>query len=146
MGAAAFHFGLIAATLLVGVDFVIDLVHLFVQPRGEDQVETILSLFEKSMVATLLITSALGTYQIFVRPIRADLGWLLPWLDHITAKDLKIVMSLSLAGVTSIGLLKDFHEKVSWSDLLQHLAIHFTFILSALAIALIAKWMHTDTH
>ncbi len=139
-----FIVGLCVPMCMLGIWFVRDLVNLFFLPATTDGTAAILALLDKFMVATLLITTMLGTYQIYLRPLRTQLGWVPAWLDHFTAKDLKIVTCLSLAGVSSIKLLEDFHQGLSWGRLSEHLAIHFGFILSALIVAIIARLMRHD--
>jgi len=161
---APFILGLVLVTAYLGCAFLLDVVRLpghVDWPDGRDIIVaiptmldqlwpddkhltvSILALLDKFMVGLVLITTLMGTYVIFIRPFNPDRKFNGSFLEGITIKHLEIAMYLCLGGVTAIGLLQDLNNKeLSWYGLSQHLAIHFTVILSAMAISLIVRWMH----
>jgi uncharacterized protein (TIGR00645 family) len=139
-----FIVGLAVPMGLLGYWYARDLIQLFFVPTEPDGTMAILLLLDKFMVACLLVTTALGTYHIYIRPLPTNLFGKSTWLHSFTAKHLKIFTCLALAGVSSIKLLEDFHEGLGWFRLSEHLAIHWTFLASALVVAYIAKLMHQD--
>jgi uncharacterized protein (TIGR00645 family) len=59
------------------------------------------------------------------------------WLSHVNAATMKIKLSMALIGISSIHLLKTFinADKMSNQTIMWQVAIHITFLLSALAMA-----------
>lgn len=73
------------------------------------------------------------------------------WLSHVNASVLKVKLATAIIGISSIHLLKTFINADNYSDrvLIAQTAIHITFLLSALAIALTDRLMggqHADPH
>ena len=64
-------------------------------------------------------------------------------LSHVNASVLKVKLALSIIGISSIHLLKTFINADNYSDrmLIAQTGIHLTFLLSALAIALVDRLM-----
>src|SRR5690606_16858585 len=81
------------------------------------------------------------------------------WLSHVNANVLKVKLAMAIIGISSIHLLKTFigvsdlgankgadeitGELYTWDGVFWQVMIHITFILSALALALIDKWSVT---
>lgn len=105
----------------------------------------VLSLVDITMIGNLIIMIMIGSYSIFIRKFEnTDKP---QWLEHISASTLKIKMGMSLMGVSSIHLLKDFIDakEISWDIIAKHGTIHTIFIISTLALAYADKLMH-NTH
>jgi len=112
----------------------------------------ILGLVDITMVANLIIMVTIGGYSIFIREIDPNAVNNRPrFMSNITAGGLKTKLATSLIGVSSIHLLKKFIESASesgthhlnWYTLGMLLAIHFIFIVSAIALALIDYIPHS---
>jgi uncharacterized protein (TIGR00645 family) len=87
------------------------------------------------MQVQLVVTTVIGGYHIYIKPIATDKRLLQSWLRNMTAEGLKIQISESIAMVTGIGLLEDYQmEDVTQWELEKHLAIHFTFLISAIVL------------
>lgn len=117
----------------------------------------VLGLIDVVMVANLLIMVIIGGYETFVSRIDIDGHPDQPeWLSHVNANVLKVKLAMAIIGISSIHLLRTFievgdlgarnesenvtgqvytHEGVFWQVM-----IHLTFIVSAVALALIDRW------
>jgi uncharacterized protein (TIGR00645 family) len=65
------------------------------------------------------------------------------WLSHVNAAVLKVKLATAIIGISSIHLLKTFINAENYTEkvLLWQTAIHLTFLVSALAIALTDRIM-----
>ncbi len=145
------YLGLIVALALYAWKFLIELRHIYHDFNEMGEAETmisVLTLIDMSMIGNLISMILIGSYEIFVSPIDFP-GVVKPgWLRTIGSGLLKVKMGMSLVGISSIHLLKDFIEINTWGgDLMtpkvfQHLCIHVVFLLSALAMAWVDKIIH----
>lgn len=142
-------FGLISALLVYVYQFAIETAHLLysavVHPNNEDLVVQTLGLVDTAMVAFLVVMIAQGSHQIFVRRFSITDGASKPqWLDHIDSGILKVKISLSIAGITMVGLLKDFInvESVKWETTFHRIIIHLVCLVSAIAMGVIWRITH----
>ena len=90
----------------------------------------------------------IGSYSIFVRKINEGSPERRPqWLDHISSGSLKVKISMSIIGVSSIHLLKVFieAETISFKSLFVKLSIHAFFIVSAIVMAKTNKIIEPHT-
>lgn len=115
---------------------------LFYRVNGIDESDLMLvtlGAVDAMMVANLVAFVMIGSYSIFVRTLTFDDSP--TWLVNITSGILKIKMSTSLIGITSIHLLRDFvgAEKVEWDLITKHGSIHLVFLVSALALTVINR-------
>ena len=112
----------------------------------------VLALIDVVMISNLLIMVIVGGYETFVSRLGLEAHPDQPeWLSHVNASVLKVKLALSIIGISSIHLLKTFINADNYSDrvLIAQTAIHITFLLSALAIALTDRLMggqHADPH
>lgn len=131
--------------------FFIDIWHFvlsFYQTDSDQQVVAVLQFVDHSMVANLIYLIMVGGYDIFLRKFRFARNEEKPsWLEHIDSYSLKVKMGGSLIGVTTVHLLTSFFDakELSWDLLGKQLVIHFTFILSTLAIMWISE-RHSQLH
>jgi uncharacterized protein (TIGR00645 family) len=119
----------------------------FVHLNKEEIMLAVISLVDQVMIGNLVIMILIGSYSIFVKRLQILPKDAPKWLDSITSGTLKIKMGMSLVGVSSIHLLKDFVEPdVSWPVIWKHLFIHCVFLLSTLALAHTDKTIHETSH
>jgi uncharacterized protein (TIGR00645 family) len=138
------YLGLIVAQGVYVYQFWQELLHLlsivWVKGRIEETeiMLIVLGLIDVVMIANLLIMVIVGGYETFVSRLYLEGHPDQPeWLSHVNASVLKVKLSTAIIGISSIHLLKTF---INAEHLTQHLivsqvAIHITFLLSALAIA-----------
>lgn len=138
---APLYLGLIVAQGVYVYRFMVELVHLVYKTMTISENEimlVVLGLIDVVMIANLLIMVIIGGYETFVaRSLRADDPERPEWLGHVNASTMKIKLSMALIGISSIHLLKTFIGVGSLSDreVLWQVLIHFTFLLSAIAMA-----------
>ena len=67
------------------------------------------------------------------------------WLNHVNASVLKVKLGTAIIGISSIHLLKSFINAANYDEkvLMWQTIIHITFLVSALAIALVDRLMQT---
>jgi len=104
----------------------------------------VLALIDVVMISNLLIMVIVGGYETFVSRMNLEGHPDQPeWLSHVNASVLKVKLGTAIIGISSIHLLKTFINADNYSDrvLIAQTAIHITFLLSALAIALTDRLM-----
>jgi uncharacterized protein (TIGR00645 family) len=156
---APLYLGLVIAQGVYVYKFLQELVHLVSGAavlREVDIMLILLGLIDVVMVANLLIMVTVGGYQTFVSKLDLDEHPDQPeWLSHVNAGVLKVKLATALIGISSIHLLKVFIEigsKMSQTNeafelsKLEHgvtfqIAIHLTFVISALVMAYTDKVM-----
>lgn len=110
--------------------------------RTDEMMIGVLNIVDLSMLGNLVVMVNIGGYSIFVRRLAIVDRLSQPqWLDHLDSTRLKVKMGLSLIGVSSIQLLKDFVDisHVDPEDLYRQIGLHGVFVLSTLAVAVIGK-------
>ncbi|MDR0529356.1 MAG: TIGR00645 family protein [Zoogloeaceae bacterium] len=149
---APLYLGLIAALGVYAVHFFAELYHLItglgIQSEN-DVMLIVLGLIDVVMIANLLVMVTIGGYETFVSRLNLDNHPDQPeWLSHVNAGVLKIKLSTAIISISSIHLLKTFINasnpeynlvRESW---VAQVAIHLTFIVSALAMAYTDKLMY----
>ena len=156
---APLYLGLIVAQGVYVFLFVKELVHLVADANSFTEVQImliVLGLIDVVMIANLLIMVIIGGYETFVSRLHLKEHPDQPqWLSHVNATTMKIKLAMALIGISSIHLLKTFIEvknvvippgtsavlaekliiagqvEVKWQ-----VAIHMTFIVSAIAMAI----------
>jgi uncharacterized protein (TIGR00645 family) len=156
---APLYVGLIVAQVVYVYRFLLELWHLIgfavlgdappasVHAGGSHDAETIvmltvLGLIDVVMIANLLIMVIVGGYETFVSRLNLKNHPDQPeWLSHVNAGVLKVKLAMALIGISSIHLLKTFinADKMSSQTMLWQVAIHITFVFSALVLAWIDK-------
>lgn len=112
---APLFLGLIAASLLYAIRFLMELIKLIpamiYSPDPEPLLLGVLGLVDMTMVANLIVMIVIGGYTLFVSKLHLDEHEDKPeWLDKTTAATLKIKLASALVGVSGIHLLKTFIE------------------------------------
>ncbi len=159
---APLYLGLIVAQIVYVYRFLVELWHLIAfavlehaapasVPASVTDTETIvmltvLGLIDVVMIANLLIMVIVGGYETFVSRLNLkDHPDQPEWLSHVNAGILKVKLAMALIGISSIHLLKTFinagspGSSLSEKAIFWQVAIHITFVLSALALAWIDR-------
>ncbi len=139
------YLGLVAVLVMLSVKFILELVHLStdIWSMGESKVVlAVLTLVDVVMVANLIVMVVISGYENFVS--RLDLGEAedkLSWFGKLDAGSLKIKLASSIVAISSIHLLKAFLDvnEIPNDKLVMLIAIHVTFIASALMLAYLDK-------
>lgn len=106
----------------------------------------VLGLIDVVMISNLLIMVIVGGYETFVSRMHLESHPDQPeWLSHVNASVLKVKLATAIIGISSIHLLKTFINAAAYDvkTLVAQTGIHFTFLLSALAIAAVDRLMPT---
>lgn len=170
------YVGLIAAQAVYVVHFWIELVHLLEAAMGSQTalaalvnsigyksdvvidhltesviMLVVLGLIDVVMISNLLIMVIVGGYDTFVSRMYLENHPDQPeWLNHVNASVLKVKLGTAIIGISSIHLLKSFINAANYDEkvLMWQTIIHLTFLVSALAIALVDRLMQhpTATH
>ena len=145
---APLYIGLIAAQIIYVVKFWKELVHLVVDFSSFDEnaiMLTVLGLVDVVMIANLLIMVIIGGYETFVSRMNMRGHPDEPeWLSSVNPNILKVKLAMSIIGISSIHLLKTFIEARSLEPkvIMWQTLIHLTFVVSAVALALIDRIGH----
>jgi uncharacterized protein (TIGR00645 family) len=152
---APLYLGLIVAQGVYVWQFMDELWHLVSHLSDLNEASImliVLGLVDVVMVANLLIMVIVGGYETFVSRIDlSDHPDQPEWLSHVNANVLKVKLAMSIVGISSIHLLRTFieAERLSGQTMLWQTLIHLTFVVSALALALIDRVMQgtiNDSH
>ena len=144
---APLYLGLIVAQGVYVYQFMLELMHLVTKigSLGETDIMLIvLGLIDVVMIANLLIMVIVGGYETFVSRLDLDSHPDQPeWLSHVNASVLKVKLAMALIGISSIDLLRTFINAAQLEDrvIQWRIAIHVTFLVSALALAFTDKIM-----
>jgi uncharacterized protein (TIGR00645 family) len=98
----------------------------------------VLGLIDVVMISNLLIMVIVGGYETFVSRLNLEGHPDQPeWLSHVNASVLKVKLATAIIGISSIHLLKTFINAAAYDEktIVAQVAIHITFLVSALAIA-----------
>jgi len=98
----------------------------------------VLALIDVVMISNLLIMVIVGGYETFVSRMGLQHHPDQPeWLSSVNASVLKVKLATAIIGISSIHLLKTFINAHHYEDrvIIAQIAIHITFLLSAVAIA-----------
>ena len=122
---------------------VLDAVTVEGGPRPKKPDETVLmlvvlGLIDVVMISNLLIMVIVGGYETFVSRMGLQNHPDQPeWLSSVNASVLKVKLATAIIGISSIHLLKTFINAAHHEDkvIIAQVAIHITFLVSALAIA-----------
>jgi uncharacterized protein (TIGR00645 family) len=108
----------------------------------------VLALIDVVMISNLLIMVIVGGYETFVSRMYLEGHPDQPeWLSHVNASVLKVKLATAIIGISSIHLLKTFINAQNYSEkvLIAQTAIHITFLLSAMAVAVTDRLMLAPT-
>jgi len=109
----------------------------------------VLGLVDVVMIANLLIMVIIGGYETFVSRINLKGHPDQPeWLSHVNANVLKVKLAMAIVGISSIHLLQTFINAANTSSdtMLWQTIIHLTFVVSAVSLALIDRYLSPKGH
>jgi uncharacterized protein (TIGR00645 family) len=144
---APLYLGLIVAQGIYVWRFMQELAHLVtdVGHLTENEVMLlVLGLVDVVMIANLLIMVIVGGYETFVSRINLKGHPDQPeWLSHVNANVLKVKLAMAIVGISSIHLLQTFINAANTSSetMLWQTVIHITFVISAVALAAIDRFL-----
>ncbi|HEU5142310.1 MAG TPA: TIGR00645 family protein [Solirubrobacterales bacterium] len=144
---APLYLGLIVAQGVYVWRFMDELWHLVKDAPAlseNDVMLLVLGLVDVVMIANLLIMVIIGGYETFVSRIQMrDHPDQPEWLSHVNANVLKVKLAMAIIGISSIHLLKTFIEagKVDSETMLWQTIIHLAFVASAIALAMIDRFL-----
>src|SRR6187455_2790049 len=98
----------------------------------------VLGLIDVVMISNLLIMVIVGGYETFISRVGLESHPDQPeWLSSVNASGLKVKLATAIIGISSIHLLKTFINAAHYEDrvIIAQVAIHITFLISAMAIA-----------
>ncbi len=145
------YVGLIVAQCVYVVQFMGELWHLLSEVTKFNETTimlTVLGLIDVVMISNLLLMVIIGGYETFVSRLHLEGHPDEPeWLSHVNANVLKVKLATAIIGISSIHLLKTFinAENLDEKTMFWQVAIHVTFLLSAVAIAAIDRIMLPST-
>ena len=108
----------------------------------------VLNLIDVVMIANLLVMVTLGGYEIFVSKLRTKNHPDQPeWMSHVNATVLKVKLSMSIISISSIHLLQTFvnASKIPEKTIMWEVIIHFSFLISAIAMAYTDKILYSTS-
>ncbi|MCL2075781.1 MAG: TIGR00645 family protein [Betaproteobacteria bacterium] len=146
------YLGLIVALGVFAFYFFVELYRMITGAGIQSEYDVMLimlGLVDLVMIANLVVMVIIGGYETFVSHLKLDDHPDQPeWLSHISAGVLKIKLSTAIISISSIHLLKTFiyandpNKALATENWVAQVAIHLTFIISALAIAYTDKLMY----
>jgi len=138
---APIYIGLSLSLLLILIKFAQEgweMAKHIVTITPEDTILGVLGLIDLSLMANLLLMIIFGGYQNFVSKLELDGHEDTPdWIGHVGFSDLKLKLMASIVAISAIELLKYFLtiEQVSDRTMTWGIAIHVTFVVSAVLLA-----------
>lgn len=134
-----FYLGLVIVQVLYAVKFgvgVWETMYHFLDMTENEMILAVLVLIDMTMIGNLLKTIITGSYYAFVEK-EGDPG------EKISSGYLKVKMSMSLVGISSIHLLQAFINEASLSDrdLIIRCSIHALFLTGTLMMAMV-EYLH----
>ncbi len=140
-----FYLGLLVVMLLYTYVYILEIAHLVSQVGVLNKETILLSALEMVdivMIANLIKMIITGSYTSFVNKNHGDEG------EKVSSGMLKVKMSTSLAGVSSVHMLQVFvklnTQDVPWDTLYKQLLIHLAFLVGALVLMWI-DYLHTKS-
>ncbi len=144
---APIYVGLVIALIVYTIHFLKKLAHFIYQSfseglSGSDIMLTILNMVDSVLIANLLIIVIIGGWDTFVSRLDLEKEKDNPdWLSHVSTWVLKTKLATAMVSITGVHLLTSFIEveKVGDRALIWQTVIHIVLLISAIAVALIAR-------
>ncbi len=149
------YLGLSVALLVYAVRFIVQTVDLAWNSISSSNTEVliaVLHLLDIVMVSHLIVMIMIGGYVLFIGDFSKSAGDVdhpessrlprLAWLGHIDPGKLKVKMSMSMLGVSSIHLLEAFvkADSASFDYLTKLIAVHLVIVVSTVAVAWVNRY------
>ena len=138
-----FYVGLGAALIIYALSFIYKFVKIaggvFDLEEGQ-MILAMLGLIDAALVASLLVMVMISSYENYVSRLdnaNAELSW----LGKLDSGSLKIKVASSIVAISSIHLLQVFLNANNYSNskIILYMALHLTFVISALLLALVDR-------
>jgi len=135
-----FYLGLVIAQVVYLYWYGQDLWHMLSTARSVTKAQgmlIVLELVDVVMIANLIKMIISGSYTSFITKIHEDCTHgPVEKSDNASSGMLKVKMSTSLVGVSSINLLQSFinAEQITWDTIYKQIAIHGMFLVGALVL------------
>ncbi len=142
---ALFFLGLLLALAAYAARFVIklfDFIGQILTAEETDMLIGLLHLLDSALVASLVVTVAMASYDSLVsRLAKDDKAGEASWVASIDPGNLKIKLATALIAISSIYLLQIFMEVQNYDDraVLWGLALHAMFLAGALVLGLLDR-------
>ena len=140
------YLGLGVSMVAFVVKFFQELYHILTKMLVANETELlleVLSLIDIVMVANLLIMVIISGYETFVSPIKtqAEVDATPDWLSKLDPGTVKIKLAASVVGISLVKLLAIYLKLDDYAQekVLLSIAIHITFLLSALFLAFVDR-------
>ncbi len=146
---APFYLGLAISLVVLLIKFVAELLHvaaLAFKGTEADVILGVLSLVDLALTGSLIIIVVFSGYENFVSKIDHSNHRDWPeWMGTIDFTALKLKLLSSIVAISAIQLLKQFMALKTTSDreLWWSVAIHVTFVVSSVLLALSDKIAHS---
>ncbi len=111
--------------------------------RDVDLIVATLTLLDLTLVAGLVVMVMLSGFENFVsKPEIDEAEHIIAWLGKLDAGSLKVKVLVSIVTISAVQLLKAFMDIQDYADdkLLWMVAVHLTFVVSAIAVAWLDRW------
>jgi uncharacterized protein (TIGR00645 family) len=149
---APLYLGLIAALLVLGLEFFEELIHAiigFTKLDTDGTILAVLKLIDLVLIANLvliMITAGIGTLASIERS-EHDMPWE-QFMGKVDFSGLKLKVIVSLVAITAVDLLESYVEisTVDKTDLFWQLVILGTFVLTGVLLAWMDKLAETHDH
>ncbi len=149
---APIYLGMGVALLALTIKFCQMLWHMFtglLDMSETDLVLMLLSMIDMVLVGGLLVMVMISSYENTVSQL--DIGEdveKLSWLGKLDPNSLKMKLAASIVAISSIHLLEVFMnvQKIADDKILWSIALHVTFVISALIMAFIDKLTKHASH
>lgn len=147
---APLYLGLAILLLIFTIHFFIALFHIAQNALTMQETDVILaalSLIDLALVGGLVVMVMLSGYENFVSRLDiAETEKSISWLGKLDTGTLKLKVAASIVAISAIQLLKGFMEvqSVSNDKLFWMTAMHLTFVVSALLLAVMDRLVGAD--
>ncbi|SDE61618.1 TIGR00645 family protein [Rhodospira trueperi] len=141
------YVGLAGLLMILTITFLVELtqlVPLALSLSEKDVILATLSLIDLTLVGSLVVMVIISGYENFVSRIEiAEKDDNLAWVGKLDAGTLKLKVASSIVAISSVHLLKAFMnvDEIENGKLFWLVVIHMTFVLSALFMAAIERYM-----
>ncbi|GAB4190479.1 MAG: TIGR00645 family protein [Thalassobaculales bacterium] len=149
---APFYLGLIGALVMLLAKFLQELAHFVpnvLAAKDTEVILAVLTLIDLSLAGNLLLMVIFAGYENFVSKIDvADHRDRPDWMGKVDFSGLKIKLVGSIVAISGIHLLKSFMNiaAVDKTELFWLIAVHMTFVVSGLLLALMDYIVERSHH
>lgn len=146
------YLGLIVTLAIYSYKFIKGLWELVINVNDMDSntiMLGVLNLIDVVMIANLLVMVTIGGYEIFVSKLRTRNHPDQPeWMSHVNATVLKVKLSMSIIGISSIHMLQTFVNASNMPEKNDDVAVIVAFglLVSAIALAYTDKILYSTSH